>query len=476
MPNQHNVTNLNDKGKNKTLKLSKGFIETNLMDFITIGKLMQGMVEGFHGDAKDKLPSIRVFRDSHDQYYILSVNKENNTCEKIYESDVRGGIGRFIKFHFAYENMPYSCYNIDSVSIKRLTRRLIEESSVWKIDDKPKLIGLANEDDLAWIRHDFGRIKNVTPEMMPRFTKLLETMKSNTTPMLQLLGAALANKPINRRAILLYGLPGTGKNTFVEIMKLVFGRKAFKKLDEHFETDKFSWHILEDSRLWFKDEVSSKYLNSDTFKAITGSRSYMLRKMQKESFEIEIKGNFIFTINTSKLQPSGEPAIWQDRIIGIEKQKDPDHKTALSPEDEAKTYADEIPYIYNYLIDLYEDSEGTLDEIDTSIFDDIVTESHDEMEVIFNRYFEKISDWENNKKYLNVTTYGFGHIWLEIQQDYNQFGRDKKNKLKLKKYIADLSGFNKGFTLPTNGDRFFPGIKFAGKYSHIAEMKRPTKK
>ena len=446
-----NTTDLDHSKKTETIeensdkKPSPDQIESDLHTLLTEG-IPSGRME-FKSKKPNFYDQIKIYRNNY-QDKVYKINQENNTCERLAlgknNQSLNGLVGMFIKELFDYSGEPCAIYNVSYVKIKNLTQRLLSDPGKMEIFVKPLALGFKGGTDLCIHRYDFDRVKNPDEGLYPKWKELTSTWDGNKEAILYLLGCAISNKPIVRKIIFMYGDSGSGKNTTMKVIKHIYGEKNCLKGSRKLLTDKFAWVCVEDNLMVQIDEPNNDFINSDDLKDATGDDVLSVRPMHHAPIEIENRCNFFITANPSKLKPSGEDAIWKERMVGTIKTP-PDELPLGSPTEIAAEFIPEIPYIVSMILDIYDAKTLNDFEIDTSMFDAVIAENNAEFDSLFDDHFVLQPNWNERGVKPTISLVEWGRIMRRIKKQDHNF-----KEMEFREYVQKKVG-SKNFTRSVYG-------------------------
>ena len=411
------------------------------------------LVRWFGGGAKpEKMPDDLACLDDFpcygyrlqpsDPIRYLRLDRKNGTAEFIGKDELdRELFSLFDRFQNKFK--AYKCYLLSSKQREQLAPKFMA-ARLFRGEIKPTgYLKTEDDDTFCFHRYDFTPIRNAAyfpgnfntiATTAPIFTSFLRRME-NAEPLCQVVGAALAGKPIRKQAVLISGEPNCGKSMFLSLLSRIFG-DGWKGFTRDWQ-DRFAASSLENSLAWGIDEVDARFVNSEFFKQITGSETLEIRRPYQPPYDAKLAGNFYMNCNDDKLFLYNNKAIVEGRLIlcrikGVIAEKD-----RLSVDDLMEKMKSEMPYIHGYCLDVFAAFGNHVDKDMTGIRE-VVENTEADLKDLFDEYF--IIDEEAVGHKAEVSISDFRCTIDEIMRVHPSLARQKCFEGKFKKFVAAQLG------------------------------------
>ena len=375
----------------------------------------------------------RLFMDDKRTPSIFEHCKETNTYSQLQEMHVVSAV-----YHWYNE----SCKKSDIMSentvgfgtCKKSVQAWLYQYNPSKntriMKDFPKQTRFKSDNKACFKRLDYDPIE-VDDLLMtaPLFHSMLSRMK-NSEAFCKIIGGMLDEKPNRKQSIWLWGPTDGGKSVIQKlVMKIVggLGNTAVLTSDD-FRGNHWKEPLV-GKELWLVNEASVKFINSSSYKALTGDGTHQINPKGRAAYTVELRGHFLFTSN-DKPAVENDPAII-NRIIpcfiapisASERMEEEDLWQILDKE---------IPYIVGYCLNKYKNNGSKKIECDKSSLLEGIEDSEWSIKNIFDRWFAY--DETHDEKDPDVTCVEFQQLIDPQGNVHSQLAK------KMKKFVEDKYG------------------------------------
>ena len=420
---------------------TRAMIEDDLCDWFAFGIPPEKMSEG-EAEFLEDFPCYGYRLQPSDPIRYIRLDRKKGTAELIGKEE----LDKELRLLFSRFKDKYKQSNVYLLSIKQreqLAPRLMA-SRLFRGEIKPTGYLKTDDDDtFCFHRYNFTPIRNAAyfpgnfntiATTAPIFTSFLRRME-NAEQLCQVVGAALAGKPIRKQAVLISGEPNCGKSMFLSLLSRIFG-DGWKGFTRDWQ-DRFAASSLENSLAWGIDEVDARFVNSEFFKQITGSETLEIRRPYQPPYDAKLAGNFYMNCNDDKLFLYNNKAIVEGRLIlcrinGVIAEKD-----RLSVDDLMERMKGEMPYIHGYCLDVFAVFGNHVDKDMTGVME-VVASTEADLQDLFDEYF--IIDDEAVGYKAEVSISDFRCTIDEIMRVHPSLARQKCFEGKFKKFVANKLG------------------------------------
>ena len=306
-----------------------------------------------------------------------------------------------------------------------------------RINELPLPYGYKSDPGYFFERRNYDPVFDATEKQFPFLNSYLERM-TNKKALCQVVGSILAGKSLRKSPIVLYGDTGAGKSVFFKFLKKLIGElrvgivpKTLKDMFAH-------GYVDNGSVAYFADEANCDYFFTDTFKEISGSETFPVRKMNRDYKVVPIRGVYLFNMNVTSLKLPKDDAVVRGRIVPCRIYVTSEWNNKVSIKDDDKLFARaaaEFKYFAGYCLTAFYKLKGGAVEYELDDIEDYIDDPDIEIEELFDTRFEFIRDYNipGIKHKEIVTVQRFSLIWEEICRKYPSTTRTMK--------ITDLKKF-----------------------------------
>jgi phage/plasmid-associated DNA primase len=434
---QNNVTSINSKKKNKKKddtkskpKITRAWIEKNLLEFLETGKVQQYM--NLDLKYKDDWDVWFYRKNPTENSRILVINKHDKTaCEigiEYLSEKLIHKTGMFV-----IEDDPCSIYGLAGRQATEFARAMLAVGR--KIKQWPKPIGFKSSPGYFFKRHDFDPVRGSTPDQFPTINLNLEHM-TNHKSFCQRVGSLYDDKADRKQIIFMVGEGDGGKSALINLLTdLAGGADGVSAVSMNVFSN-FGFDPLLDKRVWIAEELSPQFFKNDKYKVLTGGSPVQINRKGERQFNAYLDGMLFCASN--RIPDLENDSGLRNRLIICEVETLPAEKR-LSVAETRKRMREELKYFVGYCQDLYDEvgEDGTLVPESTEKLESIIAESEMDCEMVFDEYF--IEDLTKIGKDAVLAAKEYNKIWEQICNDHPQFAKTTKKKT-FNKYTANRLG------------------------------------
>lgn len=375
-------------------------------------------------------------RGAQKRYFL--VNEEKGIVEDIDEEGIDSIICESLS-PYSVANPWVNCFGLSGREMVSLRGRLLRNVKKQHcLPELPKPMGFKSTEGLFFERHNFDPIYNATREKMPIIFDFLDRT-TNDKFLAVIIGSMLEGNPIRKVNPLFFGDSNAGKSTFIEIMLLLFGKKAWAEWRDK-DKDMAAETCYEDTHIYLMNEAHSSWYHTEDWKRITGAERIFIRDLYKRAYPIQLKGVFFINQNMEHMYIEDDDSI-KNRLLACKvtpPKKAFDQK--ITQKEIVERALPELPYFAGYCIQMYRAvKEGMLIiDKDDSPLNEVCENSTVDFDDIVDRYFEFYPNMNPHDSILQSK--GFLAIWRKIAEFDQEFirlhGGSAKAKKKLQLFMA----------------------------------------
>lgn len=323
--------------KKKTGKKGKGlaFVERDFCD------LLEGI----------RLPGLKQFADFPHKFEVIReraidgpiiIEIKSNTAEIVDTDYIAGRLRHYVQYFFGKEKK----WNVQLHVCKQFAH-------AWSIiythrEKLPRAVGFLSDEELCLHRLPFDLQKvdrNLLNQHAPMFTDYLDRM-TNADAFCARVGSIFDPRAHRKQAVWLRGEKDSGKSRLIEMLALLVGKNSFAVLSPENLDDKFWKSALVGKRLMLVEEADPKFIRSEKFKAITGSKLHTVRPVGGKPYQTTLEPIVFFATNNDADIPN-DKAIFERLILcNIETLK----KQRYRDDEVLEKLKNELPFITGYCI------------------------------------------------------------------------------------------------------------------------------
>lgn len=362
-------------------------------------------------------------KNSRGQKRIIELDHDSMLATELTPLELGDFVDEYVGFAFASNEMNQA-YSFLAEKSDLLTKKYIKRMK--PIDAWPMPIGFKSDPGYFFERHSFDPIKGSDFDDFPTIAKFLRKTE-NFVGLCQIIGSILAGKPIRKLSPLLWGDAGTGKSTFFQILKRIFGEKASAEVPEAFGKDKFATKFVENTAAWFADDIRSDFINCNEFKKISGGDTFPVRAIGRDYVDVKIYGVFFLSANDEYLDIRNQKALTQERLLSCKVTGVIDHADRVSIDDFFREVDKELPYFCGYCMDVFETHGHVVQKADESkLVTEVIGDAENDLEAIFDTYLA-LDDKHVGEK-TSIVNKTWTRIWENICRYNPSFSRSFKRK------------------------------------------------
>ena len=375
--------------------------------------------------------------ENSDDYQIL-LYSDDGYVKEISKSHLAGLFDKQVAIFADYEGTITAKYCFSGSQNSKMVTK-IQRSGLLREEHFPKPYGYKSEAGHFFERRDYDPVLDATKEQFPFLYSYLKRM-SNNIAFCQVIGSVLKGKVLRKSPIVLYGDTGAGKSVFCRFIKRLIGEKRLGIVPKTFSDIYAHQYVDKGTVAYFSDEANCDLFATNEFKEISGSDVFPVRKMQRDYVSVPICGVYILNLNDDKLRLPKDDAVVKGRIVPCYISNTEEWKAQSDVKDEAQLFARaerEFKYFAGFCISCFEDLNGGAPKYDIGNLEDYcIEESDQDLENLFDTYYEFISDYdipglEHNE---TVTVKKFSQNWEDIARK-SPIATKNKNNHDLRNFI-----------------------------------------
>ena len=348
----------------------------------------------------------RVHFDKNNNPILLKFYRESNSYQMVSEEAIASCLfGEYNEFASSvpFAQLPFIGLDVIRKGILAWMHQSNSQINKNILRKYPKQTRLLSEAGNCFQRltYDPVKVKDLKTQA-PLFYGMLSRMESNSEAFCQKIGSFYDPDAYRKQSLWLYGDSDGGKSAIQAlIIKMFGGESNCVGMTPGLMSNTFFTEILVNKQLWIVREATSDFINSDSYKSLSGDDSTLINPKGKSMYSIDLKGHFIFATNQS-------PSIKNERALL--RRVIPVHILPLREEDKLpdkilwERLEKEIPYIASYCIDQYMKVKGNgfIKFDDSALIEEI--ESNDwEKQALFDAHFKYDESAEGSSEKVDVS-------------------------------------------------------------------------
>jgi hypothetical protein len=284
---------------------------------------------------------------------------KNNTAEIVNIDYIAGRIVEYVELLTGKQKR----YNIQNHVAKQFA---VSWANVYTHrTETPKAVGFLSDKDLCMHRLDFDPIdidRSQLESKAPIFADYLTRM-TNADAFCARVGSIFDPKAHRKQAVWLRGAKDSGKSGLIEIIGLLVGGFENENgsaviLSQENLDDKYWKQLLVGKRIMMVEEAESKFIRSQAFKALTGSKIHTIRPFQGKPYQAVLEPLLFFASNYDVQIPNDESFFERIILCNIEKIPLEKRKGLYDVLDDSQK---ELPYIAGYCMSKWKEVKPGFD-------------------------------------------------------------------------------------------------------------------